>query len=137
VGKGSHTIQDRRRISWKWLWPLDPAGVRLISDNGGLTVGVILGDINDVEPGHGCLSYSNKIPAISLVIQVMREFLKLEENTAEHSRLFGATRCVTSGDEFHKGMKEKDKNKLKRRTVQESSSDSSKSKHGVLYKKLC
>jgi len=117
------------------MWPLDPAAVHLSIDNGSFIVGVILDDISDVEPGPGCSSYSNKIPTISEVIQVIREFLKPGENTTEHSRLFTATRCVTSGDEFHKGMKEKDKNKSKRRRVQEGSSDSSKGKNGVLDKK--
>jgi hypothetical protein len=85
-------------------------------------------------PRPGCSSYSNKIPTISEVIQVIK-FLKPDENTTEHSRLFTATRYVTSGDEFHKGMKEKDKNKSKRRRVQEDTSDSSKGKNGVLDKK--
>jgi hypothetical protein len=62
----------------------------------------------------------------------VKEFLKSEENTTEHSRFFISTRFVTSGDEFHKGMKEKDKNKSKRRRLQEGSSDSFKGKNGVL-----
>ena len=40
------------------MWPLDPAAVRLIIDNGSSVVGVILAD-SDVEPGPGCLSCSN------------------------------------------------------------------------------
>jgi len=86
-------------------------------------------------PRPGCSS-SNKIPTISEVIQVIREFLKPEENTTEHSRLFTATRYVTNGDEFHKGMKEKDKNKSKRRIAQEDTSDSSKGKNGAPDKKI-
>jgi hypothetical protein len=99
------------------MWPLDPAAVHLIIDNGTSVVGVILNDVRDVEPGPGCSSYSNEIPTISEVIQVIKEFLNPEENTTEHSRFFTATRFVTSGDEFHKGMKEKDENKSKRRRV--------------------
>jgi len=117
------------------MWPLDPAAVHLIIDNGSYVVDVILAD-SDVEPEPGCLFYSNEIPTISEVIQVIREFLKPEENTTENSRLFTATRCITSGDKFYKEMKEKDKNKSKRRRVGESSSDSSKSKNGVLDKKI-
>jgi len=112
------------------MWPLDRAAVRLIIDNGSSVVGVILAD-SDVEPGPA----QNEIPTISEVIQVIREFLKPEENTTENSRLFAATRCITSGDEFHKETKEKDKNKSKRRRVREGSSDSSKSKNGMLDKK--
>jgi DDE superfamily endonuclease. len=95
------------------MWPLDPAAVHLISDNGSSISDVILGDISDVEPGPGCSSYSNKIPTISEVVQVIIELLKPEENTTEHSRLLAAARCVTSGDEFCQGMKEKNKNKSK------------------------
>jgi len=116
------------------MWPLDHAAVQLIIDNGSFIVSVILDDISDV-PRPGCSSYSNKIPTILEVIQMIREFLKPEENTTEHSRLFTATRYVTSGGEFHKGMKEKDKNKSKRRRAQEDTSDSSEGKNGVPGKK--
>ena len=61
------------------LWPLDPAAVHLIIDNGTSIVGVILDDISDVEPEPGCSSYSNEIPTISEVIQVIKEFLNPEE----------------------------------------------------------
>lgn len=71
------------------MWPLDPAAVHLIIDNGSSFVGVILTD-SDVEPGPGCLFYSNEIPTISEVIQVIREFLKPEENSTENSTLFAA-----------------------------------------------
>jgi hypothetical protein len=56
------------------MWPLDPAAVHLITDNGTSIVGVILDDISDVEPGPGCSSYSNEIPTISEVIQVLKSF---------------------------------------------------------------
>jgi len=49
------------------MWPLDPAAVHLTIDSGSSIVGVILGDISDVEPGPGSSSYSNEFPTISEV----------------------------------------------------------------------
>jgi hypothetical protein len=60
------------------MWLLGAAAVHLIIDSVNSIVGVILDDISDVEPGPGCSSYSNEIPTISEVIQVIREFLKPE-----------------------------------------------------------
>jgi hypothetical protein len=129
VGKGTNITNILGGFRGSGIWPLDPAAAHshhLINDNGSSTSGIISGDISNFEPWPGCSSNSNEIVSTSEVIQVIRELLKPEENTTEHTKRDTSTRCVTC-HELLKEMKEKGKNKSKRSKVQESSSDSSES----------